>query len=112
MRYAFNQVLAGALFALISIFGFGVVNATEKPASVKAVACVRWTKEARLVGVAFNHLVHLHNQCKHAVRCEVTTNTNPQPSRAELLPDAKKTVLTFRGSPARDFKVKVICKAK
>ncbi|MCP4675617.1 MAG: hypothetical protein GY854_08965 [Deltaproteobacteria bacterium] len=112
MRHTFNQVLAGTLLALISFFGFGVVNATENSASVKALDCVRWTKEARLVGVAFNHLVHLHNQCKHAVRCEVTTNANPQPSRADLLPDAKKTVLTFRGSPARDFKVKVICKAR
>ncbi len=113
MRRTFNRILAGVLLALTPIAGFDVVNATEDPAPVaKTTDCVRWTKEARLVGVAFNHLVHLHNQCKYAVRCEVTTNVNPKPSRADLASNAKKTVLTFRGSPAREFNAKVICNAR
>lgn len=74
--------------------------------------CVTWRQEARFVGVAYNHLVHLANRCDKAAVCRIKTDVNPQPATVSLAPKEKKTHLTFRGSPARTFKADVVCGEK
>ncbi len=76
------------------------------------VTCVQWKSEVRYSGYGYDHLVHLDNQCDHAVTCHVTTDVNPEGVKESLKPKAKATVLTMRGSPAREFKAKVSCQKK
>jgi hypothetical protein len=70
--------------------------------------CVRVTTQARYIA-GYDHLVHLENACEQAVRCEVSTNVNPDVQVANLAPGTKETLLTFRGSPASAFEAKVAC---
>jgi hypothetical protein len=74
------------------------------------LTCVTWKTEAKFSGFAYNHLVHFHNRCAHAVSCAVKTDINPKTETVSLAKGEKKTVLTFRGSPARKFKAEVKCK--
>ena len=86
--------------------GVGPARAEDSPSKAD---CVSWTAEAKFVGVAYNHLVHLHSQCEKPATCRVKTDVNPKEERVVLTPGEKKTVLTFRGSPAREFKAQVNC---
>ena len=61
------------------------------------------------MGVAYNHLVHLDSRCEKSAVCRVKTDVNPKEERVVLAPGEKQTVLTFRGSPAREFKAQVAC---
>ena len=77
-----------------------------------AAKCVKWKSEAVYVAYGYNHLVHLENTCKKAMRCEVKTDVNPEPQSADLEPEEKETVVTFMGSPASEFKATVTCEEK
>ncbi len=113
MNHLFFKVLTLGLILWCVTMIFGVDHASADSVSVvKSGNCVKWTKEARFVGMAYNHLVHLHNRCKKSMICEVTTDVNPKPTKTVLTSDAKTTILTFRGSPAREFEAKVTCKKK
>jgi hypothetical protein len=74
-----------------------------------AAGCVLWQTEARWVGMGYNHLVHLHNTCSEAMRCEVSTDVNPEVTVVHLDPEEKETVTTFMGSPASEFEAYVEC---
>lgn len=91
-----------------------MVTAEKAPTDdvLKTVDCVVHKTEARFVGLAYNHLVHLENRCTHSVACEVKTDVNPKPAIVKLAPKEKKIYLTFRGSPARIFKAEVKCEAR
>jgi len=80
--------------------------------AVAAGDCVTWQQEARFVGVAYNHLVHLTNRCDRSAVCRIKTDVNPQEATVRLAPKEKKSYLTFRGSPARVFKATVSCSEK
>jgi hypothetical protein len=96
-------LLIGTLFLLAS-------NPAHAKESGVAAECVHWKAEARFQGLGFNHFVHLDNQCKHAMRCEVKTDVNPNSTTVELAPNTKKTIKTFNGSPAAKFVAKVSCR--
>ena len=100
-----------AAFLFLGIAMPGLANEPDTSAKSKA-SCVSWKAEARFVGVAYNHLVHLHNKCEYNAECEVTTDVNPKGSKVQLPKDKKTTVMTFRGSPSREFKAKVTCVRK
>ena len=96
-------LLIGTLFLLAS-------NPANAKDSGIAAKCVHWKAEALFQGLGFNHFVHLDNQCKHEMQCEVKTDVNPDPVTVELAPNTKKTIKTFNGSPASKFVAKVSCK--
>jgi hypothetical protein len=73
-------------------------------------ACIRVRAEARYAALAYNHIVHLTNMCDAAQVCTVTTNVNPTPIEAAVPGHREVEVLTFRGSPAREFTPTVTCK--
>ena len=83
---------------------------TGDDAKQAKLTCVTWKSEARFVGFAFNHLVHLKNGCDHPVSCTVKTDVNPKAETVTLSKGDKKSHLTFRGSPTRKFKAKVDCR--
>lgn len=71
--------------------------------------CVHARAEARYANYGYDHWVIIHNACGAAATCAVTTNVNPQPVRVGVPSGKTKEVLTFRGSPAREFSAKVAC---
>ncbi len=71
-------------------------------------ACVLHTTEARYI-MGYNHLVHIDNTCEKSVECLVSTDVNPEPQKVQLEAKSKKTVVTFKGSPARTFRATVDC---
>jgi hypothetical protein len=100
---------------IFSIFISSLLIVSANPLSGRAddpapVTCVKWTAEAKFVGLAYNHLVHLDNQCDFTASCRVKTNVNPKEETVVLKSKETKTHLTFRGSPAREFKAEVVCK--
>jgi hypothetical protein len=67
--------------------------------------------EALYIAYGYDHHVHLTNGCDKAARCEVTTNSNPQPTTVTLAKGEHQDVVMFRGSPASAVNAKVKCKA-
>ncbi len=71
-------------------------------------ACVHHTTEARYI-MGYNHLVHIDNTCERSVECLVSTDVSPETQRVHLEAKSMKTVVTFKGSPARTFRATVDC---
>ena len=71
--------------------------------------CVKFRTESRY-RTGFEHWVHNNNTCKAEAKCSVTTDVAPNPRRVTLAAGQKESLLTFRGSPARNFKASVVCK--
>ncbi|HEU5072547.1 MAG TPA: hypothetical protein VFU02_00200 [Polyangiaceae bacterium] len=98
----------GALaFACVS----SPIQATStRTAADPSLGCVDYRAEARHSGVGYDHLVHIANQCDKAVKCDVSTNVNPDKLQVVVASKANETVLTWRGSPAREFTAAVSCR--
>lgn len=91
----------------------GSSGSTEFPTdSGTEAGCIHWVTEARWVGMAYNHLVHLDSTCTQAMVCQVSTDVNPDPVEAEVPAGQKRTVTTFIGSPSSEFKAFVSCQKK
>jgi hypothetical protein len=74
-----------------------------------SMACVEAWGEVRYRS-GYDHIVHVRNGCEKPVLCAVSTNVNPDPQKVTVPPKEEIEVLTFRGSPAREFVPKVDCK--
>ena len=72
-------------------------------------SCVRLEAMPRWGAGAYDHWLRVTNGCERRVRCEVSTDVNPEPVRVELAPEASQELLTFRGSPARTFTPRAVC---
>jgi hypothetical protein len=72
-------------------------------------ACVTVSTEARFVGFAYNHIVHVANGCTAPKSCTVATNVNPEPQAVTVPPGSRAEVVTFIGSPASAFTAEVRC---
>lgn len=85
-------------------------DAPAKDTSAKKPGdCVDVKGQARFSGAGYDHLVTLKSTCKKRVKCVVRTNVNPEPASVTLDPGAEESVLTWRGSPAREFTPDVKC---
>jgi hypothetical protein len=78
--------------------------------SGEALACVELRPEVIYRNNGYDHIVHLRNRCDKAAVCSVATNVNPTPVEVTLAAGQKVAVLTFRGSPAREFTPNVTCR--
>jgi hypothetical protein len=72
--------------------------------------CARVRTEARYVAYGYDHIVEVENGCEKAVQCTIATDVNPAISNLVVPPGQKRSVTTFRGSPAREFKADVACR--
>lgn len=72
--------------------------------------CVKVRTEALYIPYGYDHHVHLTNGCDKAVRCEVTTNSNAEPTTATVAAGQHQDILMFRGSPASAVTANVKCK--
>jgi hypothetical protein len=96
---------------VVSAGGFAMRStAHAADRSDNAVACVASWGEARYRNAGYDHIVHIQNRCEKTVLCRVTTNVNPDPVEGTVAPREEREVLTFRGSPAREFVPKVDCR--
>jgi hypothetical protein len=72
--------------------------------------CVAVRGDASFASVGYDHIVTLKSSCKKRVSCSVKTDVNPDPASVDLAPGDEKSVVTWRGSPARVFTPIVSCK--
>jgi hypothetical protein len=72
-------------------------------------ACIHARAEARYANYGYDHWVIIHDGCDADAACAVTTNVNPNPTSVSVPKGKAREVLTFRGSPAREFSAKVAC---
>ena len=90
-----------------------MLAATPAPADMQGGKpnCVDVRTEARFRNYGYDHLVTVRNGCDQALTCDVATDVSPEPSRVTVQAHAEVEVLTFRGSPAREFSAKVECRS-
>jgi hypothetical protein len=71
--------------------------------------CIKVRGEASFASVGYDHLVHVSSSCPKPMSCSVKTNVNPDATVIEVAPNQTQTVVTWRGSPAREFTPIVSC---
>jgi hypothetical protein len=100
------------LRVLVTIAGSSVVLSTAHVAvgADSSLACVASWGESRYRNYGYDHIVHVRNRCQKPVLCRVSTNVNPDPVEGTVAPNEERELLTFRGSPAREFVPKVDCR--
>lgn len=72
--------------------------------------CIQVRASAPYGNAGYDHIVTLDNGCEKPAACLVSTDVNPDVVTVSLAPGEAKSVLTFRGSPARTFRAHVSCK--
>jgi hypothetical protein len=106
-------VVAGAAGLFGAVFGGSqALAAPPSPAPPPPSKCVDYQTEAYFASVGYDHLVHLTNNCKSAATCSVKTNVNPDAASVRLAPGESRTVVTWRGSPSREFTADVSCQER
>jgi hypothetical protein len=75
----------------------------------KPGGCVDVSTEAAFASVGYDHIVTLKSGCKKPMLCTVKTNVNPDAASVKLDPGESQSVVTWRGSPAREFTADVSC---
>jgi hypothetical protein len=80
------------------------------PAQRSVPDCIDVWAEARSRAYGYDHVVHLASRCDAAAVCDVATNVNPVSEHVTVLPRQAVEVLTFRGSPSREFTPRVDCR--
>ncbi|HJL16913.1 MAG TPA: hypothetical protein RMH99_14710 [Sandaracinaceae bacterium LLY-WYZ-13_1] len=78
-------------------------------ADVDVPDCVTVRADARWNAYGYDHWLRVENGCERAVRCELSTDVNPEVHRVEIAPGEHVERLTYRGSPAREFEPRVRC---
>ncbi|HEX4351737.1 MAG TPA: hypothetical protein VHZ95_02460 [Polyangiales bacterium] len=103
------------LTGLALLFAFSPLgrplSAEESIKSGKA-GCVDFHGDASFATVGYDHIVTLKSDCKVPTTCIVKTDVNPDPTTVDLAPGEEKSIVTWRGSPARVFTPDVACKDK
>lgn len=97
---------------LLAISAFAVASTLVGSLAVGDTAvpdCIAVRKEARYGAYAYNHFVVLTNRCEQAARCTVSTSANPEEKAVRVGVGETKEVVTYIGSPARDFDPNVRC---
>ncbi len=101
----------------LAALAIGASLATSGPApagdgagALQTKDCVRAWSEARPRYPGYDHIVHLESACTVEATCSISTNVNPQTIVATVPPGESTEVLTFMGSPAREFAAKVECR--
>jgi hypothetical protein len=95
----------------LAVVVFVIAGATvaAAPAQRGYPDCIDVWGEARYRNYGYDHIVHVENRCTAIAICDVATNVNPSPERTTVAPRQAVEVLTFRGSPSREFVPRVEC---
>ena len=60
--------------------------------------------------IGYDHVVTIENGCRTEADCTVSTDVSPAPITAVVPPRTSVDVVTWRGSPSRQFRADVTCK--
>ena len=101
---------AVAIAVALASFAWPVAPSPARGADER-LDCVKARTESRYRNYGYEHLVHLESQCRQKAACDVSTSANPEKTRVTLRPAEKRTLMTHRGSPAREFEAIVECTA-
>jgi hypothetical protein len=99
----------GVLLGVSLLAAFVACAQPRAPQASGEVKCVDHWAEARYQNYGYDHIVHLLSNCRTEVVCLVSTNVSPKALRVELPSGAEVEVLTYRGSPSREFTPNVRC---
>ena len=105
-RIAHAIALAG-LAAVVAAAPTHAADPDRKPPAPSE--CVKTRTEARYSGYGYDHIVHVTNGCASAMRCAITTSANPQATTVTVASGKTESVVTYRGSPAREFTAQATC---
>jgi hypothetical protein len=101
-----------------SFFGFVLAVAAPAAGADAGAApppvppCVKVQTQAIFSGAGYNHVVGIENGCARAADCEVSTDVAPEKLAVTVPPGESRELVTFRGSPASEFKAVVKCALK
>ena len=104
------RLVRAVIFSSAFVLASSVVLA--QPSPMETLECVIVQLEARIRYPGYNHIVHLTNACSVEAVCQVSTNVNPEVMTAVVPAGASVEVLTFMGSPAREFTARVECSTR
>jgi hypothetical protein len=102
------RCLAVLAFLLAPPLATDANSAPARP-TPDAPECVKHRTEARYRNLGYDHLVYVRNGCDKRVVCRVSTSVNSEPIEVSLNPGEERELLTWRGSPAREFTARVAC---
>ena len=92
---------------------FGLLVSSALPllalAQNRVPDCVTVSAHARWGASAYNHVVGVANACERPVRCRVATDVSPGETNITVPVGETREVVTFLGSPAREFTPRVTC---
>jgi hypothetical protein len=111
LRSSVTVALCSLLFAVVASAQGGSKKAKPPAAKADVSKCVSVRTEAIYGAYGYDHHVHVHNGCDKAVRCEVTTNSNPEVTTVILGKGETQDVVMFRGSPASELSANTKCSA-
>jgi hypothetical protein len=112
--YLMDMLTRARVLGILGLFPLLLISPLHADDSAKAKkpgGCVDVKTEASFASVGFDHIVTLTSGCKQAMTCTVSTNVNPDPTTVQLAVGATESVVTWRGSPAREFSADVTCAA-
>lgn len=109
MRIGPSAVLCGLLAAGAANDAFADSLDDRERGAAASQKCFKTRSEARYAAYGYDHLVEIENTCDKPLLCVVKTDVNPDPSNVTVPGKEKRMVVTFRGSPAREFKPDVRC---
>ncbi len=87
----------------------GTLDDGEREAP-KNPKCIQVHVHAPYRAYGYDHVVEIVNDCDKAFTCSVKTDVNPEPTSVSVPAHETRSVITFKGSPAREFKPDVQCK--
>ena len=73
-------------------------------------ACIRSWPEVRYRNYAYDHVVHIGNECRVKASCAVSSDVNPEWIQVIVPAGEQVEVVTKRGSPAREFTPRIECR--
>jgi hypothetical protein len=105
-RHALRHTILVCLgaFLLAPVFAAGAPSKAANP------ECLGIWGEVRYRGFGYDHIVHVSNRCAQTAICDVSSDVNPTPQRVIVPVGQEVEVLTFRGSPSREFVPRVDCR--
>lgn len=122
MQLAVLGVLAAV--ALPLLFGSGPSAPEREPAPLADAGpdaakppppvppCVKVQSQAIFSGSGYDHVVSIENGCDRDADCTVSTDVSEETLSVSVPAGESRDVVTYRGSPASEFKATVKCTLK
>lgn len=112
-----------AAVALPLLFGSGPSAAEREPAPLADAGpdaakpppyppCVKVQSQAIFSGSGYDHVVSIENGCERDADCTVSTDVSEETLSVSVPAGESRDVVTYRGSPASEFKATVKCTLK